>query len=73
MSAMSARSCDGGIDVLPTNFHAVKKRKDYSRETIIENKIPAGQKKDNKRIEIHTFILLHWKSRTRIKDRTCRF
>jgi len=39
MSAMSAGSCDGGIDVLPTNFHAVKKEK-TSRETIIENKIP---------------------------------
>jgi len=27
MSAMSAGSYDGGIVVLPTNFHAVKKEK----------------------------------------------
>ena len=47
-------------------FSRSKKRKGYSRETIIKNKIP-DRKSTTKEIEIYTFVLLHWKSRTRIK------
>ena len=73
MSPMSAGSCDDGIDVLPTNFHAVKKRKDYSRGTIIKNKIP-DRKSTTKELRFtHLFCDTGFKSRTRIKDRTCRF